>query len=191
MLESTVHLIARHCIMQAMQILVSRLAHAWLIDASQARPVGEIQRLIFDPEKLTVRYVAIDRTDHKEPLYVRADHIQWKSQMLLIRSINLVGTAEDFVRDQELLKVGGTPTGYKVIDESKQYIGQVHDISFSSQTCRVERLFIRPRWWQRIHHTDRIISRGSIRDILPDKQTIIIRDNRSKASSTAIEPMPA
>ncbi len=177
--------------MLTMQVLVSRLTHAWLIDVSQARPIGEVRRLIFDPEKLVIRYVAVAHPGHKEVLYARGDHIQWKSQMLMIQSVNLVGTVEDFVRDQDLLKTGGTPIGYKVIDEAKQYIGLIHDLSFSSQTGRVERLFVHPHWWQRLHHTERIVARSAVRDVLPDKRTVIIRDSRSKVRSTGVEPVPA
>ena len=174
-----------------MQLLASHMTHTWLMDTSQANPIGELSNFILDSKSLHVRYIRVAVVGERTPYYIREDHIQWKKHILLIQTSSHLGQPDDFIRDQALLASACNPIGYKVLDEQKHLIGRVQDFSFSSVDGKVERLMIHPVWWQSFFHSDRIIARSSVKDVSVSKRTITINASDAKIPAQAAKPIPA
>lgn len=166
------------------------MANKWLMDASQARPVGELAGFVLDPNNLRVRYIKV-AVPGESPAYVREDHIQWNKTILVIQTAAYLGQPEDFVRDQKLLTQACNPIGYRVIDQQKRVLGRVQDFSFSGSDGKIERLMIHPVWWQSFWHADRIISRNLVSTVNVAKRTITITESNASVSGQAVKPIPA
>ena len=174
-----------------MQILASSLQGNWLIDESASRPLGQIDHFIIDPNKLRVIYAVIRHPQAKECSYARYDQLQWRQQVILIRSTNLLGEADDFIRDKSLIEDNCNLINWKVINADKRPQGRVIDYAFTDKSLDIERIIVSPTLIQRLTLPQRILSRQSIREVLPKSKTIIIKQSNQKIRARGTEPVPA
>ncbi|MEI7819086.1 MAG: hypothetical protein WCI47_03140 [bacterium] len=176
-----------------MQHLASVVINQWLIDSSETSTplIGTINQLLIQPEDLTIRLYGIGEGIKQTSHFVRTDQIQInRNGLSIVRSFDVVGERDDFVREQGIIKQHCLLIGYKVIS-NKTIIGRVTDYSFSSPLFRIEKIFVQPPIWQRIHTSHRIFTRKHIIEVDPIKKIVRLKDDKAPIRSRASQAMPA
>ncbi|MBP9827320.1 hypothetical protein KBC99_02460 [Candidatus Saccharibacteria bacterium] len=177
--------------MPAKQLLISQLRGKIILERSNHQMVGTIQDIIFSPQECKLAYYQIKTFFSNQPHYVRADQVSPIGSTLTIQNPDIIGEADDFVRDKKLLDSPCYILNYKVINQTGRKVGTVHDIGVSPLLNSIERIYVRPAWWKRFRQTEFVVVRSNITDVSVVNKTVTILQGEARVQDTVSEAIPA
>lgn len=168
-----------------MLILGSELQNRPVLGLQTSFPVAQLDRPVISPYSLKIFAFQLSgpRLDRPHDSYLLVKNIREISPMgFIIDSHDDIIGKEDVVKLKELLELGFSLNGIKVIDQANQKIGKVVNFSLNLQTMAIEQLIIERPFFKALVDPELMVHRSKIVEITNEK--IIIKEEKEKPKAT-------
>jgi sporulation protein YlmC with PRC-barrel domain len=162
--------------------LLSTILDHRVIAQREARPIGKIKEIVFDPAK--GKLVAY-RLDTKPEYLSTVDVLGYLDDALVVPDQHVLQAEDDLVRVKQLAGNRTGLIGLKVISDKGKRLGSVGDAEIDTDGHFLAKIHVRPGWWQRLFTHALIIPREQIVKLTPDR--VVVRYD-VRARSAGVEP---
>ena len=126
-----------------MHLLYSQAIGTEIIDDVDHRIQGIVDDILIDPDKgKIVGLLVMVKVAPEQYLLQTQDILAW-GKRIHVRSEDVLGPAEEFVRFQQLLSDERTIVGQRIQTEHKRYLGKCVDVQFNTERLNIEWIFPR------------------------------------------------
>lgn len=132
-----------------MQVRFSSCIGIEVITDSSGEVLGNVMDFFIDPDsgKVEGLFVYVPHLmQQRMLLLLTADILRW-GQSVSVRSVDVLGPPDDFLRYQKLLEDPRTLIGQRIVTQSGKYIGRCKDVQINTDSMQCEWLFPK-KWWK-------------------------------------------
>lgn len=138
------------------------------------QPLCQLKEPIINPYNLRIVAFYVDgpRLDFS-PAVVFADDIREFGKIgAIVDSVDNVMSPDGMVRLDEIIQYEFILDGIMIVDEDGHRLGKVSDYIIDTLNFEIQQLYVKPRLWQSLSTTDKIINRRQIIKIEPERITV-------------------
>lgn len=167
-----------------MVTLYSKIVGAPVFEMVNQEKVGTVFDLIYDPEKLSLAGIILNKDIFNRKTSVVSIHnlveIATKDVAILVDNFDAIQNLDDLVRLKAKTEKDFCGIGQKVFTKNGQYIGKVYDILVDSHSFELKKFYVKNLL------SDRIIAHNVVVEFEP-KRIVIKDDFETGKAQTAVE----
>lgn len=165
---------------------ISQIIGARVLLYQERAIVGEVSRVLIDPDDGTFVGLTVQPVHQKELAYIPTNEIKGFGEgFVLVEGLDSLSEKEDVIKIQKVLETEPLIIRSRVITESGQRIGTVEDATIDLRYSVLKKIYVNPNLLLGIIGTQKIIDRKQIIKII--KKTIVVKD--AKTTSRAEIPI--